>query len=276
MGFGIITPTTPSSIDRTLAFQQVLSLCGLVQTGDTGQWSTSKNGPGTYLMYRFNDALSTTYPIYLKFTPLIFSSTIESCTKLDSIGFATNGAGTITGSKHTFGTNTGDSSLLFSRILYSYTNSGVFIVFEAGGGGSSVTSLSFCVERALNQDGTISDSQGEIGCFLSSKGTSTMPESITLKPNGFKDAREPYYPILGNNTYVTNTGLSTVMPYYFFGESRPWQSNLMSVGNKLANIGWNCITNGTSKYYQQQATTHSSVTTEYYLGRGHLPGMLWE
>lgn len=80
-----------------------LSAVGLVQTSDTGQinWATVLK-PGTntdagYEIWRFNDSLQATAPIYIRFD---FGTTATAVTQpriKATVGTGTNGAGTLTG-----------------------------------------------------------------------------------------------------------------------------------------------------------------------------------
>lgn len=83
-------------------FNNMLSVIGLTQTGDTGQvnWATTTR-PGTntynYEIWRFNDTLQSTAPIYIRFDYGTGSSGgTAACIKI-TIGTGSNGAGTITG-----------------------------------------------------------------------------------------------------------------------------------------------------------------------------------
>ncbi len=99
---------------------------GLVQTSDTGQVNpttitidTDASATGTkqeygYLVFKFNDSLAASYPIFIKvtFCAFAFSSTAASKKQLLSvqIGFATDGAGNITGPSKTINETTATGS----------------------------------------------------------------------------------------------------------------------------------------------------------------------
>lgn len=80
-----------------------LAACGLVQTADTGQLNPATHvRPGAnqtasgYEIWRFDDALQATAPIYLKIEPGRFNSLTTPWCAL-TVGSGTNGAGTLTG-----------------------------------------------------------------------------------------------------------------------------------------------------------------------------------
>ena len=83
----------------------MLTAAGLVQTADTGQinWTTVIRGtvtstPQGYEIWRFNDSLQATAPVYLKleYGTGQFSAASQMTLFL-TIGTGTNGAGTLTG-----------------------------------------------------------------------------------------------------------------------------------------------------------------------------------
>lgn len=98
-----------------LRIAQAFATCGLVQTADTGQinWTTVTRDTGIsgtesirgYEMYRFNDTLQATKPIFVKFEYghinnynnyyNYFANTLPVI--YITVGTATNGAGTLTG-----------------------------------------------------------------------------------------------------------------------------------------------------------------------------------
>lgn len=82
-----------------------LQAAGLVQTADTGQinWTTvnlpATNTPGGYEIYRFNDALNATKPIYIKIEYGTGNGTGRPCIWITA-GTGTNGAGTLSGASN--------------------------------------------------------------------------------------------------------------------------------------------------------------------------------
>lgn len=87
-----------------------LVACGLVQTADTGQidWGTvtaptAQNTMKGYEIYRFNDALQGTYPVFIKveYGSSQFCTITYTAGMYVTVGKATNGAGTLTGTTST-------------------------------------------------------------------------------------------------------------------------------------------------------------------------------
>lgn len=84
-----------------LEFSTFLSTIGLVQTADTGQidWGTvARPGANTnagYEIWRFNDALQATAPIYIRFDYGTHSAATAPRIQI-TVGVGTNGAGVIT------------------------------------------------------------------------------------------------------------------------------------------------------------------------------------
>ena len=92
--------------DVAIIHNAILSV-GLVQTSDTGQInpatvlrSATTNTPSGYIIYAFADALQATYPVYIKIEYGAGVGTSEIGFWV-TVGFATNGAGTITGYSQT-------------------------------------------------------------------------------------------------------------------------------------------------------------------------------
>jgi hypothetical protein len=87
------------------AINAQLSAMGLVQTADTGQinWTTVAN-PGSnvfagYEIWRFNDALQATVPVFIRVEYWGSLSSGNHYAHKIQIGFATDGAGNITGTQ---------------------------------------------------------------------------------------------------------------------------------------------------------------------------------
>jgi hypothetical protein len=84
-------------------YKAMLDGCGLVQTSDTGQLNPatatfpgSNYGIAGYWIYRFNDTLQATAPIFIKVEPGRGDALNEPYIRI-SVGSATNGAGALTG-----------------------------------------------------------------------------------------------------------------------------------------------------------------------------------
>ena len=98
---------TSAAVAKTwiTSFFNNLAACGLVQTSDTGQLDPSTiaavPAAGSYFgyhVYRFNDTQQSNKPVFLRFVPYVGSYGGANCGGVAvTIGFATDGAGNITG-----------------------------------------------------------------------------------------------------------------------------------------------------------------------------------
>lgn len=100
--------SSPQSGQWCAAVHAALIACGLVQTADTGQVTPSALGPTStnnattgFLVYRFNDTLQATAPVFIKVEFGAGNWTVGASGKVPqcwiTVGTGTNGAGTITG-----------------------------------------------------------------------------------------------------------------------------------------------------------------------------------
>lgn len=108
-----------------------LAACGLVKTADTGQidWATvlkpsAVTTAAGYEIYRFNDTLQATRPVYLKVEYGTASIAATRTALWLTVGTGTNGAGTITGQASTRRQMAANSS----------TNGGVRTTYTSGDG----------------------------------------------------------------------------------------------------------------------------------------------
>lgn len=152
-----------------LAVSGALATCGMVKTADTGQidWTTvAAPGAGStfmgYEIWRFNDSLQATRPIYFK---LRYGSGTNSGTpQLElTVGTGSDGAGTLT-SVAGFGTTVSTASSLFGGAdALAATTSNCFFGGVDGSGigvmlwpatGSSWGGMMFAIERTRDITGT--------------------------------------------------------------------------------------------------------------------------
>lgn len=131
--------------------------CGLVQTADTGQLATPVvasrpvNGQvAGYWIFRFNDALQGTAPIFLKISPGRGSNG-NATRLLVQIGTGSDGAGNLTGAIITFDAfNTSTSSASGAMPSYFNHDSGFFgFAFKSG---TMANGLGFCVVCRTTDD----------------------------------------------------------------------------------------------------------------------------
>lgn len=144
-------------------FINMLTGAGLVRTSDTGQVNeASVNRPSTnawagYAIFRFNDALQATAPIYLRIQFGTGSSGAYPGISIQ-MGTGTNGAGTLTGlvtQEHIIRANSfpGTATDYPSRAVH--TAGFAAIAFKIGGlSATSHAGLGFIVQRTVNSSGS--------------------------------------------------------------------------------------------------------------------------
>jgi|GEM_PF-1599108 len=147
------------------AIHNSLIAIGMVQTSDTGQAviSSLTNPSGTvisagYEIWRFNDALQSTYPLYFKLEYGRGGATSNPVMWL-TVGKGTNGAGTITGVVFPrmllgYSGTTGWASSTAATGYASSDGGAMCAVFPFVGMTSVVSPPCFLIERARNVDGT--------------------------------------------------------------------------------------------------------------------------
>lgn len=141
---------------------------GLVQTADTGQINlttvtkpTANNGVGGYEIWRFDDALQATAPIFIRLeygTSYYNASGAQAPQVTHIIGTGTNGAGTITGelvsSSRSGSTSSTSNDSTSSYPCYgSGDGSFVAMVMWPGWTESKYAFHGFLVERSRDADG---------------------------------------------------------------------------------------------------------------------------
>ena len=184
---GFHAAATSSSIATWIEdLRQALLDVGLVQTADTGQFNAGTfawTAPGdldgrssevTYMMFRFDDTLQSTAPIFIRIGILAACGSATAGYQLGSsveVGSATNGAGAITagssGAKTFFlgypnyGPSSTTPDAYQSYAAFSAARGFCGVVFNAGGRNVYSTSywaiyspLKFCVERIPDISGT--------------------------------------------------------------------------------------------------------------------------
>lgn len=157
-----------------------LAACGLVQTADTGQinWATVTKPaagatPAGYEIWRFNDALQATKPVFIK-VEYGTGGAATFCAMWLTVGTGTNGAGTLSGQ-------------LFARVQVAggtQPAAGVTVASFCSGNGSGIRLANLCTVGQVSQllawgverprriaDGTYSDI-GYYAWALSANGTS--------------------------------------------------------------------------------------------------------
>lgn len=174
---------------------------GLVQTADTGQinWTTVTRPSSSYSyqgyeIWRFNDAMQATCPIFLK---IQYGTGASSSNVYVNVlfGFGSNGAGGLTGNlSATFESNQGNTWTVgvAQPIYMQSSNAGSLnmMLFPGSGAGSAdgnqnESVLGLFVDRTRNADGTPNGS-GILIFKNIGKGATEPPQVHSLNRNGTK------------------------------------------------------------------------------------------
>lgn len=173
------------------ALSAALAAVGLTQTADTGQinWTTVTR-PGTntaagYEIWRFNDTLQGTAPIFIKLE-YGTNSTATGPQVWITVGTGSNGSGTITGQSSTRTTafNNGAPSSTVTPyptyVCYNATEGFLGVMWKMGSTGASSWGKGFfAVARSVDQDD--GDTNGN-GCIVYAGTTSTgMPTAQSIR-----------------------------------------------------------------------------------------------
>lgn len=197
-----------------------LQAAGLVQTADTGQinWTTvtrpgSVNNAAGYEIYRFDDALQATAPLYIKLEYGTGNVADRPCIWV-SVGTGTNGAGTLTGSVSNRNTTSffntpGNDGV--SRPSYLCVKDGFVGLAWKYGLSTSYSDLKFYLFFAVAR--TVDDSGAETGdgftIFRRNQSTTatggTQVESVSYSA-GVQAAQNGYYAIVPGNVTASDVG----------------------------------------------------------------------
>ena len=153
--------TSVSNADARTCLGHIMTLftsAGLVQTSDTGQTTTSTyvtpgaNSDGGYLIYRFNDSVQSTDPLFIKVFVGAGNPTANLRLRIQ-LGQGTNGAGTLTGTLSSTTAVAGGSSYnnsTYSTTSYACHTEGFFGAMIAPGTSISLPRISFTISRTRN------------------------------------------------------------------------------------------------------------------------------
>jgi hypothetical protein len=172
-----------------------LAAVGLVKTADTGQidWTTAvrpaASGYSGYEIWRFNDTLQATKPVYIKIE-YGGSSTVDRPSFRATIGTGTNGAGILTGQLGVVRSFSPSGSKTAGATLASYcsgSSNRLNLVTNLDNGSASYA-MTFLVERTKTADGSVTgDGIVSLGIVASSSATfqvipfsGTIPASASL------------------------------------------------------------------------------------------------
>lgn len=140
-------------------FNTKLIAAGLVQTADTGQinWTTATRSGGGYEVYRFNDSLQASAPIFIKLVYAVTGATPPQMTL--SLGTGTNGGGTLTGItissvSVSYQTSSTGTTAFPSFICVNEGFLGVVHKVGSVSGNSQIANTFFAIVRSCDSNGT--------------------------------------------------------------------------------------------------------------------------
>lgn len=195
-----------------------LLAAGLVQTSDSAQinWATvlkspSGNGVAGYEMWRFNDALQATAPIFIKIEYGNSDSTSIPGIYI-TVGTGTNGAGTLTGTiSNRRQVNSGSSPTAGSWVSKVCYAGGFFgcTMYRGLQGASQVPLMAFMVQRTMDDSGAWTGD----GCVVVwSASSSTAGMQALNFVNGTKNTFNQIHTLFPGGT--TSTLTDDVVPNY--------------------------------------------------------------
>lgn len=197
------------------AISSMIAAMGLVKTADTGQidWNTAGPAPAAgqslavgYEIWRFNDALQATAPVFLRIDYGVGSGL--GGTNLNyRFGTGTNGAGTLSGASSTVSTG-GPVSYAAGTVLPAFcSGSPSRLALVTQWGSNNVTPL-ILAERTHDANGNPT-ADGVVAFSVSQGGGNMNPSSVVMAlsgtPQGGGAALSPNYglPSLGAKTVIS-------------------------------------------------------------------------
>lgn len=163
-----VTTSTRFRSDSDAAYREILALiennmaaCGLVRTSDTGQINVATavrvtNTVIGYSVWRFDDALQSVAPIFIKLSHRIGSS-INNVTCVWEVGTGSNGAGSLTGTTLTLGTRGAVFTSTLDTLFTSYfTHSNGMFGLAPGVEYTNTYNVPYCciIQRTVDNNGS--------------------------------------------------------------------------------------------------------------------------
>lgn len=205
--------------------------CGWIQTSDTGQTlpsaysgATGKSQVLGYMIFRMNDALQSTFPVFVKVEIASSSSDQGGPALWFTIGTGTDGVGNITGIKGTrFALQTTNGE---------WTN----VTSYASGDGSRFSAaihasmqhysriIAFTIERTKDIYGDDTTEGVFIGGFAGSGWQSQVipfDGSIIRDVQAYPAVPVPQNSVMGSLAYGNNVGFVPLLPFGFMGPYNP-------------------------------------------------------
>jgi hypothetical protein len=262
------------------AIHTALTAFGWVQTSDTGQINLATHvlTVADYMIFRMNDALQATAPIYAKF---IFGGNSSSGSIKVQLGTATNGAGTLMGQTTnvvSYGTasyfnasgGTPDGSGNYPWYFSGANNRFCMLGNHLTGNTTRCPSL-ISIERLRNEDG----SQSSDGAILMTHGDSVNFNLFTLPATGIVPL--PLNGVLFPMGPTGNSGVLGADVVLFPGE--PYNVKRLRAGTNLFVAVSGTIAEGTiitSEIYGE-TMTFRAVTSHKPIGeQASVTLMRWE
>lgn len=184
------TKTTPAGTQTTdaefqawaTALHSAVTTAGLVQTSDTGQVDVTTmvkpiaNTSAGYRIYRFNDTLQATAPVFIR---LEFGcgSTTAIPRLVVQVGTATNGAGTLSGRFTTAANLVGTALATVDQYVATGLDKSYLAMFWQVSQSTAAWGGSLIIDRSRNPDGT---PNGDGLYVLTSTGTAATFQSSTM------------------------------------------------------------------------------------------------
>lgn len=188
-----------------LEFSTFLSTIGLIQTADTGQvnWGTvtrpGANTEGGFEIWRFDDALQATSPIYIRFGYGTGNAVNRSRIQM-TVGVGTNGAGVITAAgswaiENVSGGATDDTVDTTLNSYFCYDGGTLGFFWKT----ARASRAGCCITRTVDADG-VYDDDGAMICSFGNNRISTAcmnfvgTDSITTKRTSSSTASICHWP----------------------------------------------------------------------------------
>lgn len=215
--------TTAAFRTAGAAVSTALAAVGLVKTADTGQidwttvnWPGSLNTDAGYEIWRFNDSLQATVPVYLKMTWGEGSSSGFNRLTV-AVGTGTNGAGTLTGLTGTLFSvvDLAGSDTVIPQRLFGDGGSLAFLFAATAGGTYSTYALVLVIDRTRNSDGT-ANGDGLYACYGSGSSYSNVRSKIWNFVGGSVQgviSAAPAYPLNYGYSSAQYGGSVALMPH---------------------------------------------------------------
>ncbi len=268
---------------------------GLVQGTDSGQinWATvvkptAATTSAGYEIWKLNDSLFATYPIYIKVEYGTDNIATRPATWI-TIGTGTNGAGTITGPATTrlimtSGQNAVAKNTYVSRACFVNGFFGCDFyrdIYNSGLSSSSVSLVKFCISRTVDDSGTPTG-DGYVFTYHTQGLTSATMQAVNVAKNivGAVTTAHTLIPGNFNSTLTDDTpgNYQAFKPYQLFPKMRPVFGLATTFGAETAvdtqysavligTTSRNYICTGIQGYGNQQDSRNANATNL---------GMLWE